>query len=519
MTADVPHALLQLALESADLGVWRLDLVNDVELLRSLRHDQMFGYRDLQPRWNLAVALEHIVEDDRPILARAFERARDEGCLACEFRVRWPDGSIHWIAPRGRTEYENGVARYVTGIISDVTARRRADEEDLQHNKLVAMGQLTAGIAHDFNNVLQGMGGAFDLIEQKANLSTVEGIAPIARLGAGLVERASRMTHRLLAFSRRSPLAPGPVNLNGRLPEIAALLRPTASQHVNVSVSVEGDLCALADDAQLETALLNLLVNARDASPRDGYISVSAASVNADGETPPSAHRLLCISVTDRGSGIAPDDLQRVFEPFFTTKSAGTGTGLGLSQVHGFAHQSGGRIEVESALNQGTTVRLYLPECGANENDAVPSTPGPVVPPPGVRILLVDDEPQVLAMLAAALREQGHEVITAIDAVSALRAWRAHAPLALLVTDIGLPGSMDGCELARWCRSEEPELPVILITGYAGETLKGRIPKAAQVLVKPFSTSTLGHAVTKAVGSLPRHLRCLPAASSKRKSL
>lgn len=507
MTANVPHALLQLALESADLGVWRLDLAEDAELLRSLRHDQMFGYSDRQAHWSLAVALSHVVEDDQAILIEAFDRARREGVFACEVRVRWPDGSIHWIAPTGRTEYEDGEARYVTGIVADVTARRRAEEDQRQQSKLVAIGQLTAGIAHDFNNVLQGIGGAFDLIEQKVSPLEAAGIAPLAKLGAGLVERASRMTHRLLAFSRRSPLAPGPVNLNRRLPEIAALLRPTAAQHVDVAVRVEEELCAWVDDAQLETAVLNLLVNARDASPRDGRIALTASPVHSEQDSSVPDACLVCIAVVDHGAGIAPQNLTRVFEPFFTTKAAGAGTGLGLSQVHGFAHQSGGRIEVESALEQGTSVRLYLPRCSAADERTVPQRREVTAPEPRARILLVDDEPDVLTMLATALRDRGHEVITATNAPTALEAWRMHASLAVMITDIGLPGAMDGCELAQWCRSEEPDLPVILITGYAGETLKGRIPSRAQVLVKPFTTAAFLQAVAKAVVALPAHLR------------
>ncbi|MDF3983627.1 ATP-binding protein [Luteibacter sp. PPL201] len=483
-----PDSLLHLALESADLGVWRLDLTRDQEMLRSLRHDQMFGYDTLQPSWGLERALAHILDEDRHILVQAFERAIKDGHLACEFRVRWPDGSIHWIAPRGRTDYENGEARYVTGIVSDVTARKRAEEDDLQQSKMIAIGQLTAGIAHDFNNVLQGIGGAFDLIEKKAAAGTLEGVTAVTRLGTGLVDRASRMTHRLLAFSRRSPLAPRAIALEKRLPEIAALLRPTATQHVTVTCDIEPGLCAHVDDAHLETAVLNLLVNARDASPRGGRIHLAAR--RASGLPSHDDAPRLVLSVSDEGTGIAADDLPHVFEPFFTTKPAGTGTGLGLSQVHGFAHQSGGHVDVESALHQGTTVRVYLPVC------ALPDEPiacAQVVhrPPGAARILLVDDEPGVLDTLAVTLRDQGHEVITAHHAEDAQAAWRAHAPFSALITDIGLPGPMDGCALAHWARAEIPDLPVVLITGYAGTPLDDRLPRHAEVLVKPFALSAL----------------------------
>jgi CheY-like chemotaxis protein len=243
----------------------------------------------------------------------------------------------------------------------------------------------------------------------------------------------------------------------------------------------------MGDPSAISSALMNLCVNALDAMPEGGCLRLATRS---------GMGGIAELVVEDSGHGMAPEVLARALEPFFTTKPAGTGTGLGLSQVHGFAHQSGGHVDVESALHQGTTVRVYLPVC------ALPDEPiacAQVVhrPPGAARILLVDDEPGVLDTLAVTLRDQGHEVITAHHAEDAQAAWRAHAPFSALITDIGLPGPMDGCALAHWARAEAPDLPVVLITGYAGTPLDDRLPRHAEVLVKPFALSALRTLLTR----------------------
>ncbi|MQQ34692.1 response regulator [Pseudomonas sp. SZ57] len=508
----LPTQLLQLALQSADLGVWMLDLELDQEVLRSLRHDQIFGYETLQPHWGLEIALTHILEADRHILTDAFERARTVGSLSCEFRVRWPDGSIHWVSPLGRTEFsEDGTPLRVSGVVADITVRKQMEAESLQRNKMAAIGELTAGIAHDFNNILQGLGVSFELIANLAISGRFSAVPERAKRGQQLVQRAAMITHRLLAFSRRSPLTPCALDLASRLPDIISLLRPTANHQVNVTVRVSPNLPAIhVDSAQFEAAILNLLVNARDASPRGGNIEVTAQhaqdmSLALDDDK--TYQRYAVIEVTDQGGGIPPEQLDQVFEPFFTTKPIGSGTGLGLSQVYGFANQSGGKVDLDSVLRVGTRVRMWLPlETSDSSTNAVVETPSSsheqslVIDKPTRRILLVDDEFEVRETLATRLQQLGHEVTVTSDASGALEHLReAVKPFDLMISDIGLTGPTDGCELAYQCRGLYGDLPVLLITGYAGDDLEKRLPPDTLVLVKPFDMPTLVATMAKCV--------------------
>lgn len=505
-----PPELLHLALQSADLGIWQLDLRSDEETLRSLRHDQMFGYEVLQPRWSLAIALEHVLEDDREMFSAAFRSALVEGTLRCEVRVKWPDGSIHWIAPLGRTEFgTDGQPLRICGVVADVTTRRQLEAQALQKNKMVAIGDLTAGIAHDFNNVLQGLAGSFDLLNVFIAKGRLDECGRLAARGGELVDRAARMTHRLLAFSRRAPLNPRPVDLGRRLPAIAALLRPGPGQDGRVEVSVEPALPEVhVDDAQLEVALLNLLFNARDASHVNGRIQLRARRTVVPGDLHESLplsgkHGFALIEVTDSGVGIPQDSLERIFEPFFTTKPQGAGTGLGLSQVHGYVHQSGGAIDVASVIGVGTRVRIWLPLASDESATAGTSYLTETASRPSRRavVLLVDDEAHVREPLAELLREAGHDVTSVADAQTAMATLATRMDWDLVVSDIGLEGPTDGCELARQCRDRLPGMPVLLITGYAGDDLDTRLPGDTAVLVKPFTAKYFMRAIDNCLGS------------------
>ncbi|MBM9486959.1 response regulator [Pseudomonas sp. ICBG1301] len=507
---NLPPQLLQLALTSADLGVWMLDLERDQEVLRSLRHDQIFGYSELQPRWGLEIALKHVIEEDRHILTDAFEQARTIGEMRCEFRVRWPDGSIHWVSPLGRTEFsEDGTPLRVCGVVADITARKCLEAESLHKSKMAAIGELSAGIAHDFNNVLQGIGVSLELISNLAETKRCSAVPERARRANELVQRAAKITHRLLAFSRRSPLAPCAFNLASRLPGIVSLLRPTAGHHINVKLQVSPDLPHIhVDIAQFEAALLNLLVNARDASPRGGLIEVKASKalkVPIDLDIDELHPGYALIEVLDQGIGISSEQLTHVFEPFFTTKPVGAGTGLGLSQVYGFAHQSGGSISLESVPGIGTRALLWLPlDHSDSEPDPVHETPTYSIhhlskdEQHRLRILLVDDEPEVSETIAMWLMQLGYEVIVASDGASALKYLQSsREQFQLMISDIGLSSHMDGCELAHQCKIWYPSLPVLLISGYAGIDLKQRLPDQTEVLVKPFDMPTLINVITR----------------------
>jgi signal transduction histidine kinase len=499
-----PPELLHLALQSADLGIWQLDLRSDEETLRSLRHDQMFGYDVLQPRWSMAIALQHVVDEDRDVFAQAFRTALTDGTLQCEVRVRWPDGSIHWIAPLGRTEFgPDGQPLRMCGVVADITARRQLEAQALQKSKMSAIGELTAGIAHDFNNVLQGLAGSFDLLNVFIAKGRLDECSRVASRGSDLVGRAARMTHRLLAFSRRSPLNPRAVDLAQRLPAIVALMRPVAGRHSPVDLSVEAALPAVhVDDAQFEVALLNLLINARDASRGEGRIQLRARRTLHPGDLheslPASRHRdFALIEVTDAGIGIPADSLERIFEPFFTTKGQGAGTGLGLSQVHGYVHQSGGAIDVASVIGVGTRVRVWLPlETDVHADvEAMPLVAADSRRGRPAVVLLVDDEPHVREPLAELLRESGHAVTSVANAAEAMAMLDSRTHWDLIVSDIGLEGPTDGCELARQCHARLPGVPVLLITGYAGDDLDTRLPPDTTVLVKPFNGSHFTRAI------------------------
>ena len=396
--------------------------------------------------------------------------------------------------------------------------RERAEDALRQSQKMEAVGQLTGGIAHDFNNMLQGIGGALDLMQRRLERGRADEAECLVEVAQRGVARAAALTHRLLAFARRQALDPKPVDADALVRDVEELIRRAVGPGIAVEArSGDGERTVLCDANGLENALLNLAINARDAMPDGGTLTIATGPVrlsradvaDQDGAAP---GEYVEVRVSDTGAGMTPEVAARAFEPFFTTKPVGQGTGLGLSQIYGFVRQSGGLVRIESAPGRGTTVRIFLPRhvrrapgspdaCvwGAPtsrdaEGEAAAETGMPeraeARAGAGGTVLLVEDEPAVREVTAEVLRERGHRVLEAGDGPAGLRLLAA-GRVDLLVTDVGLPGGLNGRQVAEIARERRPGLPVLFITGYAGGVLDGRLAPGTEVLGKPFKLDAL----------------------------
>ncbi|MDR6355482.1 nitrogen-specific signal transduction histidine kinase/CheY-like chemotaxis protein [Pseudomonas psychrotolerans] len=379
--------------------------------------------------------------------------------------------------------------------------RIRLMEEALrQSQKMEAVGQLTGGIAHDFNNLLTGILGSLEMLELRLRQGRLQDLDRYTGTARSAAQRAAALTHRLLAFSRRQTLDPQPVALEQLVVGLEDLIQRSIGPQIILEHEADPQLWLTHIDAsQLENALLNLCLNARDAMPEGGRIRIVLANEALD-----AAHAQQCalgagdyvrLSVGDTGSGMSEEVLERVFDPFFTTKPLGQGTGLGLSMVHGFVLQSGGGIRIESAPGQGTWVHLYLPRHYLASIAHPPVYPGlePNLRGQGETILVVDDEPTIRALVVEVMTAQGYRVLEAADGATALSLLQADTPLDLLVTDVGLPGALNGRQLADALRSGRPKLPVLFITGYAESNVigDGDLEAGMRVLIKPFGLDAL----------------------------
>jgi PAS domain S-box-containing protein len=394
------------------------------------------------------------------------------------------------------------ITRDVTERIEAEQALERAQEQLAQAQKMEGIGQLTGGVAHDFNNLLTIIIGNLESVQRNFRTANVpERVGHSVDQAMRGAQRAASLTQRLLAFSRRQPLDPKPIDTGRLITGMSDLLRRTLGEQVSIETVLAGGLWrVLADPNQLEIAIINLAVNARDAMPDGGKLTIETvntyledAYAAAQAEVSPGHY--VVVSVTDTGSGMAADVMSRVFEPFFTTKDVGHGTGLGLSQVYGFVKQSGGNVKIFSEPNEGTTVRLYLPRLHSDEKQVVP-TPVLAQPPHssgGQTILLVEDENDVRAYSASALRELGYRVIEASNGAMALRLLQQRPEVVLLFTDIGLPGGMNGQQLSDRARDIRPDLKVLFTTGYARNAIThgGRLDPGTVLIPKPFTYANL----------------------------
>ena len=394
-----------------------------------------------------------------------------------------------------------------------VEERTREREQALaqvhEMQKLESLGQLTGGLAHDFNNVLMAILGNLDLVSRHLP----DGVQTKTMINAAIqaAERGATLTKRMLAFARRQELRPEAVNVPRLVNSMVDMLRRSLGTHVEIDMEFEDRLALVrVDPNQLELALLNLALNARDAMPEGGRLSIAARGsrvTNGDVQGLASGD-YVSITVADNGTGMDEATLKRAAEPFFTTKGTGKGTGLGLSMVYGLAAQSDGVIRLQSRLGQGTTVELWLPVAEAGDARRPRATPTlTVVPTPSFAVLLVDDDPMVMAGTSAMLQDLGHRVVTASSAAVALDLLRAETPVDLVITDHAMPG-MTGTDLAKHVRDMRPDMPIILATGYA-EVPSNLIPGMPR-LDKPYRIDKLAATIAAVVGQ--RALDVTPAA-------
>ncbi|MFC7398402.1 response regulator [Chelatococcus sp. GCM10030263] len=401
-----------------------------------------------------------------------------------------------------QTRWENRPAWLAS--LRDVSARRLVEERMRHAAKMEAIGRLTAGIAHDFNNLLTVIMGNLETVRRHRGNGNERLLSAADNAMTG-AQRAAALTERLLAFARRRPLAPKPVDANRLVSGMSDLLSRTLGERIEVQAVLGKDLrLTHADPTELEAALLNLAVNARDAMPDGGKLIIETANVDLDhtyaatqedAQTGPH----VLISVTDTGTGMSREVLSRAVEPFFTTKDTGQGTGLGLSQVYGFVNQTGGHVSIYSEPGLGTTVKLYLPSYQGAEEPAVqaPIAAETPVSKGAELILVVEDDEDVRRYATASLRELGYRVLEADTGAAALEIIKCEPDLKLLFTDLGLPGDLDGRALAERARQKRPMLKVLLTTAYAGGALihDGRLDADIELLPKPFSYVDLSRRV------------------------
>jgi len=386
----------------------------------------------------------------------------------------------------------------------EIKEREKTEENLRQAQKMEAVGQLTGGLAHDFNNLLMVIIGNLQLLSVRG---VDERLNKYIQNALSATERGASLTQKMLAFSRRQSLKTEALNVNSLIPGVVMLARQVIGVDITLATKLASDLWAcLTDTNQLEIAILNLIINARDALPQGGVITIQTWNEDLDPDCAkdiPDAKpgQYVVISVTDTGSGIPPELLSRVFEPFFTTKEVGKGSGLGLSMVYGFIRQSNGFIRMESQKNVGTTVFLYLPftaETVAEEKTA--SKPDTVLSTKA-RILAVEDDPEVLEILREILNHMGYEVLTATNANEALEVLKTNSGIDLLFSDVIMPGGKSGIDLANECKLSYPDIPIILTSGYVSQSgdFSNALDSDIPILYKPYSQTNLASAVQNAL--------------------
>ena len=386
-----------------------------------------------------------------------------------------------------------------------VRHQRELEERLRQSQKMEAVGQLTGGLAHDFNNLLTGITGSLDLMQLRLSQGRTTELERYIVAAQGASKRAAALTQRLLAFSRRQTLSPEVTDIARLTTGMGELIARSIGSQIRFEiVALPGLWLAKVDPNQLENALLNLCINARDAMPDGGQLTIETGNrwldVHAARDRELDAGQYVSLTVTDTGSGMTPEVIARAFDPFFTTKPLGVGTGLGLSMVYGFARQSGGQVRIDSEIGRGTTVTIYFPRHrGIEQDDEEPVVGEPVLVKSTTSgtVLVVDDEPTVRMLITDLLDEMGYTSMEAGDAAAAMRIIGSPRPIDLLVTDVGLPGGLNGRQLAEAARASRPELKVLFITGYAENAVinHGHLDAGMQIVTKPFAVEALGQRI------------------------
>jgi PAS domain S-box-containing protein len=524
---------VQLALDAgAIVGTWVWNVQTD-HFEGDERFARAFGLEPERCRTGLALrdVVASIHEEDRDrVAADIAEALRRGGPYRCEYRVRQHDGVFRWIEANGRVDLDAaGAPSRFPGVLIDIEHRRAIEaalrelnqelesrvrqaiaqreqvEEALrQSQKMEAVGQLTGGIAHDFNNLLTGISGSLQMLETRVSQGRLDAVPRYVDAAQGATKRAAALTQRLLAFSRRQTLDPKPTNLNRLIADMEELVRRTSGPTIMVEVvGAAGLWPVLIDQNQLENALLNLCINARDAMPDGGRLTIETANrwLDADAglEHDLAPGQYVSLAVTDSGIGMTKETIGRIFEPFFTTKPLGQGTGLGLSMIYGFVRQSNGQIRVDSEPGQGTTMCLYLPRHHGDAAGAEAAETGAAGMECGFgeTVLVVDDEPTVRLLMVDLLQDAGYRVLEAPDGPAGLKILQSDTRVDLLLTDVGLPGGMNGRQVADAGRVVRPDLKVLFITGYAENAVigNGQLAPCMQVITKPFAMEALANKV------------------------
>ncbi|QYA10573.1 PAS domain S-box protein [Agrobacterium larrymoorei] len=519
----------------AIIGTWVWDIPND-RFTVDEAFATAFGLDPSLGRTGIPLAqiVDTVHPDDQAGLAAAIQEAIARGgAYAHQYRTRRADGKYYWLEANGRVDLgPDGKAANFPGVLLDVDARRaveaerdrvtgmlrslndnleqrvlertselmRAEEALRQSQKMEAVGQLTGGLAHDFNNLLAGISGSLELIETRIQQGRLMEVEKYVVAAQGATKRAAALTHRLLAFSRRQTLEPKPTDVVALIDGMEELVRRTVGPQIHIETHAGADLWAtLVDPNQLENAVLNLCINARDAMPDGGRIIIEANNRKLDEDAvsldlDPGDY--VSVSVSDSGVGIPADVIERVFEPFFTTKPIGVGTGLGLSMIFGFAKQSGGQVRVQSEVGKGTTVTLFLPR-----HDGVKAADETVESgilsdhksDKQMTVLVVDDEPLVRMLIVDVLEELGYRPIEADDGPAGMELIRSTEQIDLLITDVGLPGGMNGRQVADAARELRPGLKVLFVTGYAENAVinHGHLDPGMEIITKPFDLTVL----------------------------
>jgi hypothetical protein len=505
------HDWMRFTLDAAQVGTWESNLVTGQtvwsEIMQAL-HGAPVG----EFGGTLEAFIATVHPDDALRVRELFaEAVRDHIEPRLDYRVIWPDGSIHWITGVGRTFYdEAGVPLRAAGICLDITGQKRLEEQIRQAQRLESLGRLAGGVAHDFNNLLTAMLGCCDYLleELTAGQPSARAALYLGQIRKG-AERAAGLTNQLLAFSRKQIIRPTLLNLNAVIDNLGPMLRRLTRENIEVIVRAAADLGSVRGDAdQLEQVLLNLTVNARDAMIDGGTLTIETADVEID-ETFVRQHQALIpgphvrLSVSDTGSGMPPSVLSRLFEPFFTTKPLGQGAGLGLATAYGIVTQNQGTIVVESELGKGSTFTVYLPRV-SDAADALPIADALSVPGGNETVLLVEDDAPVRELVGEMLSRSGYAVIETASGEEALHQAATHpGPIDIVVTDVVMPG-MNGRVLADRLTARHPHLKVLFMSGYTDNAIdhNGVLDADVAFLPKPFTATNLMRAVRGALNTV-----------------
>jgi signal transduction histidine kinase/CheY-like chemotaxis protein len=433
-------------------------------------------------------------------IARTYDPSQSPNSAFAEIALK--DGRV-FVRHAARVAAGKLAYATVAWIYRDVTEQKKRDAILAQTQRLTTVGDLSGGMAHELNNLLMVIGGNLELIEIQGQRSKNEATAKFAKTAHAAVERGAELIRHLMAFSRKQPLAPKLTDINAFMTDAVKLLPRLLGESVTVKFSPGVELWqTVVDQNSLQTTLVSLATNARDAMPKGGSLVIQTSNetldeAHAERLAEVAAGEYVLITVTDNGAGMPPDTVKRAFEPFFTTKAVGKGTGLGLSVVYGFVKQSGGHVAIYSEVGHGTSVKIYLPRASAESTARTEIALAPVARGNKEAILLVEDEAPVMAVARAFLTDLGYQVLEATNGLDALAILSSNEPIDLLFTDVVLPDGMNGAEIARAAEKLRPGLKVLYASGYTKEALvhQGRLEPGGNLLPKPNRKRDLAQAI------------------------